>query len=375
MKHYCIYSSVFLILISCRQKSDSIELYCPTIQVNIENVSTLKMEDIATLHSIIPLHTSDDLLIGNIGKVVFSDSSIIVWDSQMKSVLLFDVQGKYKYNIGTKGNGPNEYTGVYDMYVNPETNRIYLLDEPARRIFEYDMDGRILNVQQSSYYLYTILPVKDGCYGVNSCQNENKYDLIFLDSTLKHIKTGYFPFKVRLPLCLSNNFTENEKQELFYHYSYSDTIYKMENNKPVPFIAIDFGNKKNPVQNMNTESFKKQIESGEYVGRINNVYVYNEKIFFSFSDFHGFGKPSIPYHCMVTADVNNIQSIVYNRIAPPKEVPVDHSSEILGLSSGKLIYQIIPGILPEKVLNLLKNAGFENLESDSNPVLIVYKLK
>lgn len=48
--------------------------------------------------------------------------------------------------------------------------------------------------------------------------------------------------------------------------------------------------------------------------------------------------------------------------------------DVIYISNGKFIYQIVPGEFTEKVFTILKGTSLESINSDSNPILVLDKL-
>ena len=75
---------VFMVCIisACNNHSNIIKQVSPvySFKINADKVSKLNLQDIADLDRIIPLETKDECLITSIGKVLLTDSSLIVWD-------------------------------------------------------------------------------------------------------------------------------------------------------------------------------------------------------------------------------------------------------------------------------------------------------
>lgn len=353
------------IMTACSNYSSVTEQSFPaySFEINTEKVSELDLQTIASLDRIIPLETKDECLITSIGKVIMIDSSFVVWDKGSNNVFIFDNTGRYQRSIGYKGSSPEEYINIGDVQMSNDT--IQILDVATRRIMNYNIGGKFISSIQSDYYLYTFYMVPEGCWGINVYQNKDHYNLILLDENLREIKRGCFASNQILPLRPTNNFSKNEKSdELIFHYQYNDTIYKIQKDSIVPFIAFDFG-KKEKLEDINTESYK---------GRIHNVHFYGDHLFFSFSHAFGNEKPYEGYNCYIS--LKNSQMTVYTfNIIHDEKMIVSPLPEIVNISKGKLIYQIVPGEFPEKVFDRLKETSFGIVNSESNPILVLYNLK
>lgn len=70
------------------------------------------------------------------GVSLFEDRMLVV----SNTLKMFDLQGKYLYDIGQKGNAANEYGSVGDVFVSEE-KEIFFSDKLRNRIMKYSYDG------------------------------------------------------------------------------------------------------------------------------------------------------------------------------------------------------------------------------------------
>ena len=136
------------------------------------------------------------------------------------------------------------------------------------------------------------------------------------------------------------------------------------NYKVADITLADFG-RKETVEDINTEVYK---------GRIHNVHLYGDHLFFSFSHALRNDIPYEGYNCYLSLKNSEINIYTFNIVHDEKTI-VSPLPEITNISKGKLIFQIIPGELPETVFNRLKGTSFGNVNSQSNPILVLYNLK
>ena len=97
------------------------------------------IEDLQT----VKLDGRDEALVGQ-GPVCVSDNYILVGRANNVPCKLFRKDGSYVGNVGSIGQGPGEYTMVYDMQIDEKSKSIFLLPWNAKSIFVYDMDGKYL---------------------------------------------------------------------------------------------------------------------------------------------------------------------------------------------------------------------------------------
>ena len=91
----------------------------------------------------VKLDTRDEALVGR-GQVYVSDNYILVGEANNVPCKLFHRDGTYVSNIGSIGQGPNEYKHVSDMQIDEQAGCIYLLPWQTKSIFVYDMKGKYI---------------------------------------------------------------------------------------------------------------------------------------------------------------------------------------------------------------------------------------
>ena len=135
--------SVLLIMVSCKsnkidniiKSDDCMKLIIPE---NINNV--LPIDSIFSNIRIVPLETNDNCLIGQIAKVEFYDDKIFLLDS-FRKLLVFDINGKFLFNVGKVGRGPGEYPEIRDFDLD-ENGNIYVLT--YQKILQFSKNGKYL---------------------------------------------------------------------------------------------------------------------------------------------------------------------------------------------------------------------------------------
>ena len=369
----CVFAYVF---IGCNSnKQEEIVSYDYTIEVNLKDISQLNIEDIASFHSLVPLETSDDIIIGEIGQVFLTDSLIIIRDSKTGDIPVFDYDGNFKYKIGKKGQGPEDYVRNYNIFVSEDQNTISVADMATKRIVVYDLQGNFLDSKRVDFLIYNFIPDQSGYWGVNGGQNPEKYDLIYINKD-NQIERGYFPISSEVPLIFTNNFYNNEGK-FMYHFPYSDYIYQISENKVKPYIYVDFGEKKRKyTNNMDVNNITDMIENYDYTGRIQNVLFHKDKLFFTFYESFAESRMLKTYYCYAILNQPNVKPLIYDyRINHSEEVFISPNPGILNISKSKIIFQIVPNIRNENTVEELKGTKYEKLfNAESNPVLVLYEI-
>lgn len=131
----------YLSIVSCQQKDKKESFLTENIKIDFnaatfDNYTHLNVVD-TTL--IIPLSEdiNGDLIIGQLDKIVVSDSLIYIADTYLKRLLVYDMQGNIVGKVGTTGGGPGEYTSLSDFCVGSD-GEIYLYDSAGNKMLVYD---------------------------------------------------------------------------------------------------------------------------------------------------------------------------------------------------------------------------------------------
>ena len=117
----------------------------------------------------VKLDGTDEALVGQ-GPVYVSDNYILVGRANNVPCKLFRRDGSFVGKVGNIGQGPGEYTMIYDMQIDEQADCIYLLPWNAKSIFVYDMKGQYLkDIPLNKKYEKMIVP--KGKFKVDAARN------------------------------------------------------------------------------------------------------------------------------------------------------------------------------------------------------------
>ena len=141
MKNIIWLFTFLFFLCSCGKEKQEPKGYIEIDMVPLIEGKAQKMplQDWAKSVRFIPLETKEDILMKNVTNVLQHGDTLLVHHSQRLS--LFDREGKYLYDIGSKGQGPGEFT--YLSMVLLHDGLIYV-QEQGCRFKVYDWDGNFV---------------------------------------------------------------------------------------------------------------------------------------------------------------------------------------------------------------------------------------
>ena len=137
-----ILTALFLFF-SCQE--ENIKEKDKTIIPVAETVGTgeiLNLSDYAKSVEYIPLETSDRVLVGGIQQGIYEKGYIIISDSKSGMCEIFYEDGRFKTQLGQRGQGPGEYIYIYAMTFLSSSNEVFLDINPSR-CYLYDLDGNL----------------------------------------------------------------------------------------------------------------------------------------------------------------------------------------------------------------------------------------
>jgi hypothetical protein len=283
MKKY-LYLICLSVLVSCGTKNTVVQdgkaLY--TIDVDkLKHQNTIYASSIFKSVRTIILEDTDDALIGDISRIKVSNNYIFVLDAWIaKKLFVFDKNGKYLRQIGSKGQGPGEYLTIMDFCIDAEKREVYILDYFPKKVHKYNLD--------TGEYISSInLPKGDIVYLLISCA----YDKLYLklqyfgqqqnDNLLMEfdIQTGKSTEYLSAKECnfgwneaVVGNFFVSEQIPLKYVELLMNTVYSIEKDTIYPYLYIK---SKNWVQ--------KNITTEEYGDGIRQAY--NINTYFEYDDY------------------------------------------------------------------------------------------
>ena len=222
-----------------------------TIHIKVDDIRTdVKLSEFAEAQ-IIPLPTSDDLLIGKIKKVCASDKSICI--SAENTIYRFTRSGEYLGKISKHGEGPDEYTSITD-FIMTEDDEVAIFSLGKQALMFYSWDNQLkkkINLNVSPSTRITRMGNKLVINNGNQISNTNKYVLSLIDLKSGEKINELLPvdeYKAKYLYSIeSNTFTPGENDTTCYFYTwFNDTIYRVTPNTCQPEVAFDWDGKNIP---------------------------------------------------------------------------------------------------------------------------------
>ena len=135
-----------LILLSCSSNNDDVR----NGSIQTDGVITFNMDDPEyedfidieeLLDTVIMIPLSNEVLIGQVSKILGISDRIFVFDEQSQSVFIYNLNGDVLNVISDKGEGPGQYFKIADIDLDIRQEQLIIFDQFKSKLFYYDLDG------------------------------------------------------------------------------------------------------------------------------------------------------------------------------------------------------------------------------------------
>ncbi|TKG94552.1 6-bladed beta-propeller [Puteibacter caeruleilacunae] len=200
---------------------------------------TIKFSEV----KLVPLETNENILLGGDLTLKLRDNDMYIFDrSHQRCVLAFDTNGKFKTKIGRWGKGEGEYDNFNDFSLGKDEVDILAGKGESSMIYRYDYSGQFLGKKEISYAAFSLQNGNDSELivgtGYNSACHANR--LYILSKEGKELEK-LLPNTTDLNIPVIENTLSEFDGDIYYHESFNDTVYTLEDHKLQPALIFDFG--------------------------------------------------------------------------------------------------------------------------------------
>lgn len=151
------------VCVSCGKRDKIMEYEKSTYLIDIDSVkreNTFRTSDLFKKINVIILEDHEYALISDITEMQIIDDKIYILDAwQMNRLYVYDrITGKYLKQIGSRGQGPEEYLVIMSFCIDTLRKELYVLDDGKFKIHKYDVEtGKYLtniDIPSDIYYRY-----------------------------------------------------------------------------------------------------------------------------------------------------------------------------------------------------------------------------
>ncbi|MDR2775850.1 MAG: 6-bladed beta-propeller [Tannerella sp.] len=393
-----------LFFFSCRQDA-SVDVKNIYISIDPDHVNyqPAYTDEMFVSMEYVCLETSPEcLLIAEMSSYYVTDKYIVAYNKMFggTGAYLFERKsGKFLYEIGKRGQGPDEYFTIYSEPFNERDDIFYVyrslqrlgidihtnkvvekVIKPAEQIADITDDNIIFTKIDNIYKMDSVYYIGY----VNNDTGDLPYLLVIFNKDGKIVKT--FPNHRKYKDYQTDRSTFNPGQ--FYEYdgslyfkepNYNDTVFRVSPDTIVPHIVFELGNMKpdyaereNKEKNLNRYWIKYVQETERYI-----FFDYNDMGYDSGSDdnvkyYDGYYDKRTKKTVVTVSESKSKRGFIHkNRLFPPFHIARINKYEdavCIIPASDMMSYM-------EENKDVTFPAEFYDLTFDDNPVLIIAKVK
>lgn len=278
--------SFFLFLAGCGNQSKPVsveqEIITPLSAGNAVNDLLPYIDSV----EVVPLETTGKALIGLVGKILLLPNGNVLIKSTA-SMFMFSPEGKFLFQIGKNGRGPEEYLTIDDVCLSQDARELWILG--GCEIVKY-------STETGQFIRKTTLELPEICNGFDAIasgpghsaflyycpqMDENNFSedfyCLYRYDEQGRILQKFLPRKdYGLNIAL---ITQTSDNRYILRPQDSDNIcYYLSDSLPVPRVKIDFG--KETIKNRYSSDLQTYLRSDYYKMP---VYIYDTRDYFYFS--------------------------------------------------------------------------------------------
>ena len=373
---YCICLICF-VFFSCRNKDGQVK---DAICVNLEKIEQTFIDSISVNDvSYVFLETKPECLIGEMQKLMITDSMIYVFDKlSTKTIFCFDKSGKFNYKIDKIGKGPGEYLDALDFYVD-EKEMVYVYDNERKKLIAYSDGAKHFSEKDMNYRFFEFAIIDDSHLLISdSWQAGGLYKRL---SILDHEKQKVTPFFRSRNIYDSSRIVSFCKHYLYksddiiFSYRFSNTVYKYKESKLQPLFSFskELIPDKSYINKLITAP-NWDYKDDTFLLDITNIY--ENKDYFIMDLIKG-----IPTSCIINKKSLNVKrTLLYQNckligLSSLSVRAFDNNQfvsilDVRDVDTDQFRMNIDKTILPDSIKNRL-----HNIKVGDNPVLVYFNLK
>ncbi|KYG78778.1 6-bladed beta-propeller [Roseivirga echinicomitans] len=250
MKQFILFLFILLVAFSCSKNTtkkesesvvvtDDFKSYRLDIDLPVERFSDL-IESV----ELVRMEETDNSLLSYIYAIDHTKGELVFTSGREDDVFVFDLKGNFVRKINRKGEGPEEYLDITDLWLEGDTLVIYSKNQLT--VKRYKLDGDFIRSERlplSPGHIYSY----NGGYAMEMNYRLINDSLRFRYATLdKDLKPDgmYLTVDNRLSvgLALSTNAVVPYKDGVTLHRAMSDTVHYLSDKGFTPLLHLNFGN-------------------------------------------------------------------------------------------------------------------------------------
>lgn len=327
----------------------------------------------------IPLQTTDESLIAEVNKLICTEHYYFILDSDVgKNVFIFSDEGKFIKKIPT-GQGPEEIYNPGDIAIDEEQNHLIIYNRKGLSFYDYQGNFIKRELLPFNFKNFRIIP-NGYLFIIVANQNNHlgelsKMQILITDRNFRIISTE-FPFHYSENINYGiTDYAYSFMEDINFSFKFSDKIYQYVDTLHIQEkYYLDFSDKKLPDKYLKTntrEVFNTLKDNDFYYFMGNFIQNDTHEYFALYNRYNKMTYQTFIFRDKASGKLTGGNKISLNDNIPFFSFPLTaYKNEFIGaINSQSINYYLSEN--KEK----LKNNIFDQVDSDSNPILVKYTLK
>ncbi len=276
MKKGIIYLVIFVLFSAC---ADSSQVIDSKYNVTFDDSHFVEAKDLITNVEVIELDTVKEAFIPVINKISVHGDKIFCFSCEQNGFIkVFNLDGKYLYQISHRGSANDEWIRLKSMYIDEKEEIIILTDGESKKVLIYTMDGRFVKSQKLGDFDYHQITYKDGHFYSQTHTfmtgykptKDTEYKLNIYDH-YGHLETRAVPLKLNdaKMMELNNHHFYMGQERCLYSPTLDNTVYVLEDGICSPYITYNYDGK-SPMYT--EEDIQEAIKNDEWMAGIDKLF-------------------------------------------------------------------------------------------------------
>jgi hypothetical protein len=393
-KYFCLLS----FMASCGSEQTPQELLSVDLRSGMDHPSMLALQDEIESVEYIPLETTADpaSLLDGVSEYAVTSNYIYVSPVKEQRIVQFDRKGQFVKTLIPFGQGPGEFSDfLMGMQADEKNNRLYLFS--SNKIMVYTLDGEFIQSLNHDYTIvyqrmvgqdrfasvaFPYVPFESGSYGLGVFSD--KADTIamkndFSSPLVSHEKAGF-------TIALATAYSDMEESVLFKTGS-NDTVFRVTADDILPACVLRTGNSdKEVIRSLDATDFSslKRKFGEDYDIFVSDMFETPSNYYFRcrynaghyVASVHKKTGQVLAEKCAQPGDIRALgdANLLYGMLGTKsyQDFPV------WGRTQGDCLVQLLTAYelhLYKEKCNITVPPELKEVNDDSNPVFIVYKLR
>ncbi len=386
LKRMCIFILFCLVTCGCspenkQQSKNSIPL--TTIELGNEALDKKigNTDDYFEITKVMPLQFSEAGIITGVGKAFKIADKFFLFDKNYSALKAFSDDGKFLYNIGTIGQGPGEFTRLYDVDYIKEDSVFFLYCMNEHSLLTFRPNGKFVKKYDVPLFGYYFARNNNKNYyyiNYNTSEHNNSSNIVITDDANDILHT-YLPYNNKKKSSLfsfSGFLTKNNESNILTANAFADTVYEINKEGIYPKYFLNFGKDNCPPEAKEHDKMAKILATCTY---LNATFFESQKaIFFTLTRKGKYAKCCwLKKQNLILTDRQFEKVSLFSLLSSHKFTNADGSYFAF-------IYPETFFDLKEYKPEIMENIKREypqlypyllNLKEDDNPLLIEFKIK